>query len=272
MAIKIGTDATSLETNRNLVKAQDDVAKNLNRLSSGYRINDAADDAAGLAIAAQLATQVQGDNTAQQNIADGLSLAQTADGGLSSVNASLQQLRTLAVEGANETLSASDRADLNAQFQQITAGIDQVASTTSENGQNLLDQNGNTISVQSGANPNDQIAFTLNSASAANLGISSLNLNDASSAQNALSAIDGALSTIDAQRADVGAAANRLSAQSDTLAISAENQAAAQSHIQDLDVAQATSQLALEQIRTQASIAVQAQSNHAHRIPLDLLK
>jgi flagellin len=159
MAQVINTNVSSLNAQRNLTKSQSDLATSLQRLSSGLRINSAKDDAAGLAISSRMSSQISGINQAQRNSNDGISLAQTAEGALSSVSDSLSRMRELAVQASNATNSASDRAALQLEVEQLVQQINTVASQSSFNGVKLLDGTFNSQSFQVGANAGETIAI-----------------------------------------------------------------------------------------------------------------
>src|SRR3954464_1118055 len=170
MSLVINTNVASLNAQRNLSTSQSSLATSLQRLSSGLRINSAKDDAAGLAIAARFTSQINGLDQAARNANDGISLSQTAEGGLATANDLLQRIRTLAVQSANGSNSSSDRTSLQAEVSQLQQEITRIASTTQFNGQNVLDGSLTSVQFQVGANANQTISFGIASAKAADLG------------------------------------------------------------------------------------------------------
>jgi flagellin len=179
MALTINTNVASLNAQRNLGKSQTDLARSMQRLSSGLRINSAKDDAAGLAISDRMTSQIRGLNQAARNSNDGISLAQTAEGALQEATNILQRMRELAIQSANDTNSASDRSSLQAEVNQLKSEMSRIAATTAFNGKNLLDGTLTTAEFQVGANANQTISFGIPSAKAADLGNNSLKSNNA---------------------------------------------------------------------------------------------
>lgn len=178
MALTINTNVSSLNAQRNLSKSQGDLAKSMQRLSSGLRINSAKDDAAGLAISDRMTSQIRGLNQAARNSNDGISLAQTAEGALQETTNILQRMRELAIQSANDTNSASDRSSLQAEVNQLKQEMSRIAETTEFNGKKLLDGTLSSAQFQVGANANETISFSISSAKAANLGNNSLTSNN----------------------------------------------------------------------------------------------
>ncbi|MDP3480380.1 MAG: flagellin [Desulfoprunum sp.] len=179
MALTINTNVSSLNAQRNLSKSQTDLSRSMQRLSSGLRINSAKDDAAGLAISDRMTSQIRGLNQAARNANDGISLAQTAEGALQETTNILQRMRELAIQSANDTNSASDRASLQAEVNQLQQEMSRIANSTSFNGKNVLDGTLNNAQFQVGANANETIAFSISSAKAADLGNNSLSSDNA---------------------------------------------------------------------------------------------
>ncbi|HTN64826.1 MAG TPA: flagellin, partial [Burkholderiaceae bacterium] len=185
MASVINTNISSLNSQRNLTTSQSSLASSLQRLSSGLRINSAKDDAAGLAISDRMTSQINGLSQAARNANDGISLAQTAEGGLSTATDLLQRMRTLAVQGANGTNSASDRASIQQEVSQLQQELNRVANTTQFNGQNTLDGSLNNAQFQVGANANQTINFSIGSAQATAIGNNTLDQASAGTMANA---------------------------------------------------------------------------------------
>lgn len=242
----------------------------LNRLSTGLRINAARDDAAGLAIATQLAVQLGSGNQALRNIGDAQSLAETAGGALGQVSASLQRMRELAVQSANGTNSASDRQAIQAEFAQLGQGIDALAAQTGFNGQNLLDGSFS-AQLQSGPNAGDSQTLSLGDVSGQGLGIAGLNVSSAAGANNALAAIDQAIATVGEQQGAVGAAQAGLSSAAANVSGTYENLAAARSRIADTDFAAASGSLAQADVRQQAALQAVSLYNANQASVLDLI-
>ena len=299
MASTINTNLISLNAQRNLSTSQSSLATTMQRLSSGLRVNSAKDDAAGLAIAERMNAQVRGMNVAMRNANDGISMAQTAEGALSKIGDSLQRMRELAVQAANDTNGPADRASLDKEFQQLAQEVARVVSGTSFNGRPLLN-NTNPTAFQVGANTGteDQIsidAVDLTAAPPVGLEVtggtlagdlgSLMNGADmtpvvgpppgvttpptADMARKSMDAIDAALNLVNEKRATFGAAQNRFDAVISNLQVAAENTAAARSRIMDADFAAETANLSRTQILQQAGTAMVAQAN---QLPQSVLK
>lgn len=276
MALSINSNQPSLFSQNKLNDIQQSQAKTLQSLSTGKRINSAATDPAGSAIVEQFAAQIAGNNRASANLNDGISLAQVADGALEQLQSNSQRLRELAVQAGNGTLSADDRSALQAEANQLTQSNASIVSDTSFNGTPLL-QGGATQIFQSGPNANDQIAVTsTNLASAPSSGglyslAGSIDLTSQAGATQSLQNLDTDLATLSQSRSDFGAVSNRFSAAIDNLQQTSENLSAARSRIGDTDYASATADLASQNIRSQANLAIQAQANAQPRQALSLL-
>jgi flagellin len=270
----INTNLVSLNAQRNLSTSQSSLSTSMQRLSSGLRVNSAKDDAAGLAIADRMLTQVRGMNVAMRNANDGISLAQTAEGAIGKVGDMLQRMRELAVQAANATNGPSDRANLNAEYGQLRAEIDRTLSNTRFNGLAILGADSGPQVFQVGADAGDQI--TINTANlvgdAAITGLATGDLLDATNSTTALGAIDLALTAVNGERAQYGATQNRFEAVIATLQVSAENQTAARGRIMDADYAQETANMSRAQILQQAGTAMVAQANQLPQQVLQLLQ
>ncbi|HXG51793.1 MAG TPA: flagellin [candidate division Zixibacteria bacterium] len=282
MAIVINTNVASLNAQRHLSNTQFGLAKSLERLSSGFRINRAGDDAAGLAISERLKAQIRSTNQASRNTLDGVSLVQVAEGGYDEVSNILIRLRELAVQSANGTISANDRGAIDTEYDQLTAEITRIAAVVKFNGVQVLngDSSGAALSfslqVGIGTTSNDTISISINPLKASALGSSSLDLTalsltTASGATDAITTLDSAIDAVNSSRAALGAVQNRLEATSRSLAISVENLSAANSRIRDVDVAAETAELARYQILAQAGAAIAAQANQVPSLALSLL-
>ena len=272
----INTNIASLTAQRNLNVSQSSLATSMQRLSSGLRVNSAKDDAAGLAIAERMNTQVRGMNVAIRNANDAISLAQVAEGAIGKVGDMLQRMRELAVQSANATNGTSDRASLDAEFQALGDEIGRTLTSTKFNGLQILGTNAGTQTFQVGANHGDTIdvittRLDTNGTIAAAVGSSSA-ITDPSVAAAALNNIDAALEVLNSQRAVYGAAQNRFEAVIGNLQIASENQAAARARIMDADFAAETSNLSRAQILQQAGTAMVAQANTLPQQVLQLLQ
>ena len=284
MAQIINTNLMSLNAQRNLSTTQSALATSVQRLSTGLRVNSAKDDAAGLAIAERMNTQVRGMNVAIRNANDAISLAQTAEGALSKINDMGQRMRELAVQSANATNSESDRASLDAEFQALSAEIKRNLDGTSFNGTKLFAALA-TLTFQVGANNNatDQIAVVTTDLNADTTmtgilggtgggGTAAADVNTADKSRSALEKLDKMLATVNAKRAEFGATQNRFEAVIQTLQVSAENQTAARSRIMDADFASETAALTRAQVLQQAGTAMLSQANSLPNNVLSLLR
>ena len=270
MGLRINTNVPALNTRRHLGQSTSALNKSLERLSSGLRINRAADDAAGLAIAEGFRSQVRGAQTAQRNAQDGISLVQTAEGALSETTNILQRVRELSVQAANGTQSTQNRAALDAEVQQLLAQVDDIALDTEFNGIRVL-SSAQTITLQSGANPSQTLNVTVQGARTADLGISSVAVSSAALAVSAISTVDRALQSVSTLRSNLGAYQNRLEFTVNTLAIQEENAAASESAIRDADIAQETIAYTRAQILVESGTSVLAQANLVPQSALTLL-
>jgi flagellin len=270
----INTNVVSLNAQRNLSGSQNSLAVSMQRLSSGLRVNSAKDDAAGLAIAERMNAQVRGSAVAIRNANDAISLAQTAEGAIGKVGDMLQRMRELAVQAANATNSTDDRANLDAEYQQLAEEITRTLQNTRFNGLNILGANAGTQTFQVGANNTDTVDVVTNDlSSATSIGsVTSGDITTAANASTAMADIDAALNTINTERALYGAVQNRFEAIISTLQVTAENQAAARGRIMDADFAAETANLSRAQILQQAGTAMVAQANQLPQQVLSLLQ
>ena len=279
MPMTINTNLNSLNAQRNLNMSQTSLSTSMERLSSGLRVNTAADDAAGLAIAKRMESQVRGMNVAIRNANDGISLAQTADGALASIGDSLQRMRELAVQALNSTNSPSDKDSLNQEFQQLGAEIGRVLAGTTFNGAPILGASAGGLTFQIGANTtaNDSITITTTDMTVdPSITAVTASVIDSTAATATLNTvvndIDAALDDINSQRAVFGATQNRFSAVITNLQSSVENQSAARSRIMDADFASETANMSRAQILQQAGTAMVAQANQLPQQVLKLLQ
>ena len=274
MGLRVNTNVASINAQRNLAAATGRLEGNYRRLATGLRIAVAADDAAGLAISERLRAQVRSLEQAKRNANDGISMVQTAEGGLNEVNAILTRLRELTMQAANGTVSNEDRNTINEEFRSLIDEIDRIGRNTEFNGIKLLDGSASTVSFQVGFGTTagiDSISVSLSSALATTLNLNSLDIGASGSTSEAISAIDSAINTVSNIRGRLGAVQNRLNSTIANLGIQVENLSAAESRIRDVDVAYETSQLTRNSILQQASISILAQSNTQPQIALNLL-
>ena len=280
MALRINYNLASSSAQRGLGASQDAYAKQANRLSTGLRINSASDDAAGMAVSEKLKNQVRGLNQAQRNAQDGISLIQTAEGALTETHSLLARMRELAVQSSNDTLSASDRANLQVEFTALYAEVDRISSTTAFNGIYLLNNAdvATGMTLQIGANNGNTFTLTVGGAQMSTL---NANFNTTatlttigykSTASAVISAVDAAVNAVSTARAGLGALQNRLESVGRSLAVASENTAAANSRVADADIASSMSELVRAQILQQAGISVLAQANQAPSLVLQLLR
>jgi flagellin len=277
MAMTINTNIMSLNAQRNASVSQGSMATSLQRLSSGLRVNSAKDDAAGLAIAERMNTQVRGMNVAIRNANDGISLAQVAEGGLATMADIFQRMRELAVQSVNSTNQSGDVQALNQEYGQLRDEITRTMSAVQFNGTSLFTTNTD-FNFQVGANSGQTITVSASdmmistATSITDLttgGLSSLDINVNSANASALAGIDAALATINSTRATLGAVQSRFDNTISFLKNAVENQAAARGRIMDADFAQETSNLSRTQILQQAGTAMIAQAN---QLPQNVLK
>jgi flagellin len=270
----INTNMASLNAQRNLSASQGSLMTSMQRLSSGLRVNSAKDDAAGLAIAERMNTQVRGMNVAIRNANDAISLTQTAEGAVGKVGEMLQRMRELAVQSANATNTTDDRANLNAEFAQLGAEVTRTIANTQFNGRNILAGDAGTQNFQVGANTTNQVGVITTNLSTATAitAVTGGSIGDAAAASSAMANIDTALTTVNTQRALFGAVQNRFDAIISTLQVAAENTAAARGRIMDADFAQETANLSRSQILQQAGTAMVAQANQLPQQVLQLLR
>jgi flagellin len=268
MSLRIQNNVEAFNAHRNLASVSAKVSESMERLSSGYRINRAADDAAGLAISEKMRAQIRGLTQAQRNSQDGISLVQTAEGALQTVHSMLQRVRELAVQYKNGTLSASNQSAIQSEVLQLASEIERIGSTTKFNGICLLNTSG-TVSFQVGSNDGEQIGVaTISLGGSSGVGSTYYDLTSATAVSN----IDAAIDNVSAERAALGAVQNRLQYSLDNVGIYQENLVSAESRIRDVDMAAETVNLTKNQILTQAGTAMLAQANQAGQGVLSLLR
>ena len=277
MSLRIATNIQSLSAQRNLGIIKDDQTRSFQKLSSGSRINNAGDDAAGLAISEQLKSQIRSSQQATRNAGDGISVIQTAEGGLNEVNNILIRLRELSVQASSDTIGDSERAFSDMEFQQLKGEVERIAISTNFNSRQLLSGDGSTLDFQVGISnikENDRISYRPQDTSAKveDLGIGDLGVLAKSDAQENLAKIDDAISQVNANRAMLGALQNRLQSTVNHLDIKSENLSSANSQIRDTDVARETANLARANVLEASGVSVLAQANNSTNVALKLLR
>lgn len=270
----INTNTSAMRATNSAVMAGKMLGTAMERLSSGKRINSAADDAAGLAIVNSMTSQIRGMNQGVRNANDGISLAQTAEGALNEVTNMLQRVRELAVQAGSDTYADTDRDNIQVEVDELTAQIGQVVANTEFNGVKLFDGSVATVTVLAGANDADTVDITLEDLSALDgtAGTYDVTGADGTAGRAALTAIDTDIETISTARASLGASQNRLQSAVNNLTNVSTNLTDARSRIQDTDYSQETTQLAKAQILGQASTAMLAQANQSQQNVLSLLR
>jgi len=274
MALRINTNVTSINAQRNLTNSTQKLNRSLEKLSSGMRINRAADDAAGLALSESLKSDIKALEQASRNAADGVSLVQMAEGSLDEVSGILVRMRELAEQAANETMGTTERGYINTEFTTLMAEIDRISDSTEFNGITLLDGNGGTSSILVGVGITDTVDIALtNDTDSTGLGINAAVISgtDNTNALAAITAVETAIGTLSGWRADFGIAQNRLESSMRSIANSVENLSAANSRIRDADIASETSAMSSNQILQQAGVSVLAQANMAPQMALQLI-
>jgi flagellin len=269
MSLRIQNNVEAFNAHRNLQAVSNKVSQSMERLSSGYRINRAADDAAGLAISEKMRAQIRGLGQDQRNIQDGVSLVQTAEGALNTVHAMLQRVRELAVQFKNGSLSTSNQSAIQSEVFQLASEIERIGNSTKFNGISLLNSNTTTVTFQVGANDGESIGVAMISLGA-KVGSSYYALTPTGASD--ITNIDTAIDNVSAQRAALGAVQNRLQYSLDNVGIYQENLVAAESRIRDVDMAEETVKLTKNQILAQAGTAMLSQANQSGQNVLGLLR
>lgn len=277
MSFSIRTNVGSLDAQRNLFNTSNMLQDSFARLSSGFRITKAGDDAAGLGISVNLESQIRSFNQASRNAQDAQSVVATAEANLNQTTELLTRMRELAMQSASSGVGNTERGYIQTENAALISEIDRISAAAEFNGQALLNSAATTLTFQVGirnvAN-NDQISIATVDATAATLGVSGIDLGSGNqtAAQTALGTIDTALQLVSTARASFGAAGNRLNSVIQTIQQSAESLSAANSRIRDVDVAEETSRMARTQVMQQAGVAVLAQANQAPQLALKLLQ
>lgn len=266
--------ATGMSILNNMNRHQSAMSKAMLRISSGYRINSAADDPAGLAISEKMRSQIRGLNMAAKNIQDGISLVQTAEGALNETHAMIQRMRELAVEAANDTLTDDDREKLELEFQELKKEIQRLSTDTEFNTKTLLngDHETNSIKIQAGANAGQHIELFINGMGSEALGLKDVSIATREDADKAISSMDEALKRVSNERSRLGAYQNRLEHAYNANVNTAENLQAAESRIRDADIAKEMMNMVKAQILMQASQYVLAMHMQQAQSVLKLLE
>jgi flagellin len=287
MGITINTNVQSLSAQRVLGGNTKALGKSLEKLSSGYRINRASDDAAGLQISEGLRSQIRGSDQANANVQDGINVLNTADGSLETITNNLQRIRELAVQGGNDTLSTDQRSAIDKEVQQLAKDVTRIASASQFNKKGLLDNSTTSLKIQVGANVTSS-TNTIDLATAGTnpfadsratalglLGASDavkLSVKTNASALKSISIVDAAIQTVQNRRSSIGALTNRLEGASTNLQIASENFSASESRIRNADIAKESANLTKNQVLQQASAQVLGQANQGSQLALSLLR
>lgn len=276
MGLRINTNTQSLRAQSSLAQVEAKKADTLAKLSSGSRINKAGDDAAGLAISEKLKANIRGSQQATRNAGDGISMIQTAEGGLNEVSNVLIRLRELSVQAASDTVGDTERKFADLEFQHLSQEVERIASSTQFNGKQLLTGEGETMEFQVGIMndaKNDRLSYKPQESSAriADLGIEGLGVQTKVNAQENLEKIDSAINAVNGNRASLGALQNRLQSTISNLETRTENLAAANSRIRDADIAAESAEMAKSNILSAASTSVLSQANNSGSAALKLI-
>ncbi len=275
MGLRVTTNMPAINAQRNLINSQRAMEKTSAQMASGNRINRSADDAAGLAISENMKSQIRSSTQARRNANDGVSLVQTAEGGLSETTNIITRMRELAIQSSSDTVGQQERDMIDREVQQLKSEIDRIAQTTAWNSTKLLDGSTPLFDFQVGlfSTENDKIEFnsSLNVSTLGALELTDLSYTTKESSRAALDFLDSAQTSINGMRSNLGALQNRLLSTVDTLAVTEENLAAANSRIRDTDVAAASAEMARNQVLLQAGTATLAQANQNGQLALKLL-
>ncbi len=276
MGMRVSTNISAINAQRNLVGSQRSIGKAMAQLSSGSRINIAADDAAGLAISEKFKSSIRSAAQAQRNANDGISMVQTAEGGLGEISNIVTRLRELGIQAASDTVGETERGFLDKEVQQLKSEVQRIANVTTWGTTKLLDGSSPTFDFQVGLYNNkeqDRISFAAgqNIATLDALGLAGLDYTKKEGAQDALARLDKAQNTTNGIRANLGALQNRLTSTVDNLGVAQENMSAANSRIRDTDVAMASSEMTRSNILLQAGTATLAQANQVNQLALKLI-
>jgi len=276
MGMRVTTNISAINAQRNLIGSQRLLNSSMAQLASGNRINKAADDAAGLAISENLKAQIRSAGQAQRNTNDGISLVQTAEGGLNEIGNLIVRLRELAIQASSDTVGQTERGFLDKETQQLKSEIQRISSVTTWGTTKLLDGSTPRFDFQVGIfnkAEEDRISFdsSENVATLDALALSGLDYTTKEGAQTSLTALDSAQTIVNGYRANLGAIQNRLTSTADNLGVSVENLSASNSRIRDTDVAQASSEMTRNNILMQAGTSTLAQANQMNQLALKLI-
>ncbi len=276
MGLRIATNTTALNAQRRMGMTRSHLDKTLEKLASGSRINQAGDDAAGLAISENLRAQIRGFRQAKRNALDGISLIQVSEGGLNEISNMLIRLRELAIQAASDTIGDTERQFTDREFQSLKQEIDRIANVTAFNGTPLLNGRAGIFEIQVGTGNNPILDRIIYNGERSDVSLEALKLAGESVAtkqgsQLSLDVIDDALNRVNSIRSDLGAMQNRLQATINNLSIADENLSSANSRVRDADVAQEVSELTKQNILMQAGVSVLTQANQTNALALKLL-
>lgn len=276
MALRVSTNIAAINAQRNLSDSQRNISSSMSKLSSGSRINKAADDAAGLAISENLKGQIRSARQANRNANDGISMVQVAEGGLNEIGNIVTRLRELGIQAASDTIGNTERSFIDKEVQALKDEVQRIASVTTWGTTKLLDGSSPTFDFQIGLYNDDfgdRISFNAseNVATVDSLGIESLDYTNKEGAQEALESLDNAQLGVNGMRANLGALQNRLQSTVQNLAVAEENLSAANSRIRDTDVAEASAELTKNNILLQAGTSTLAQANQMNAVALNLI-
>jgi flagellin len=273
MAINIQTNYAALSAQKNLGQNQKLLAGSFQRLSSGFRVNSAADDAAGLAISESMKSQIRSYSVAQRNASDASSMAQTAEGALGDLHDIMGRMRELAVQSSNGSLGTTDRGYISTEFQALQSEVTRIQDSAKFNGKLLINATATSVTFQVGLNntASDQIAVTFGGVNLATITGNGTDLSTATGALNSLATIDTAIQNISTARSNFGTAMNRMDFATSNIQTMQLNITAANSRIRDVDVASETANLSRNQVLTQAGTAVLAQANQIPQLALSLI-
>ena len=275
MPLVVNTNISSLRAQIDLGNSQAALQKSFQRLSSGFRINQASDDSAGMGISESLKSRIRSFTVSERNTNNAISMTNTAEGGLNQISGIILRMRELSVQSANGDLTSTDRSYIDTEFQQLKSEIDRLAETTQFNNKELLAGTAADVTFQVGINTTtfDTISVSFGGIDVSSLGLSGVNVGGsaATNANTAINALDAALTAVSTKRSSLGAATNRLSEAIANAQTMRTNLSAANSSIRDVDIASETSQLARSQVLMQAGTSVLAQANQAPQLALSLI-
>jgi flagellin len=276
MGMRVTTNLAAINAQRNLIGSQRAINDSMSKLSSGSRINKAADDAAGLAISEGLKAQIRSGSQAQRNANDGISLVQTAEGGLNEIGNIVVRLRELGIQASSDTVGDKERGMLNKEVIQLKDEMQRIANVTTWGTTKLLDGSSPKFDFQVGLyndDTNDRISFAAgeNVATLDALGLASVDYTTKEGAQESLAMLDDAQTSVNSMRANLGALQNRLTSTVDNLGVAVENMSAANSRIRDTDVASASSEMTRNNILLQAGTSTLAQANQINQLAMKLI-